>query len=422
MPGLERTRRLRVYLPPDYAAQPARHYPVIYLHDGQNLFDAATGFNGEWGVDELLDRLARQQGLAAIAVGIDHGGERRNTELSPWDHERIGKGEGFAYLRFLVETVKPYVDARWRTRPESASTALIGSSLGGLVTHAALHRHREVFGLGGVLSPAFWVNEPRARMLAESEPLLAHQRLVLYGGGREDRDMLPMGAPHGRAAAPAEPGICSTSRSRRPGTTRRPGAPCCRACWRICSATPDESAAAPGVTRRRHPTSMSAAHFILYVAEPQRSRDFYAAVLAQAPRLEVPGMTEFVLPGFGRMCGARSDARGRHPPPARRCPARPGAGTGHPARRALPAAGRGPDALHRARAGGRGHAGSARCSRATGAIAPPTCSTPTGMCWRWLSPWSEPQSKTPARRPSGFSRKGPAGRSTSKVRGASSWP
>jgi len=138
------------------------------------------------------DRLAREQGLAAIAVGIDHGGERRNTELSPWDHERIGKGEGFAYLRFLVETVKPYVDARWRTRPESASTALIGSSLGGLVTHAALHRHREVFGLGGVLSPAFWVNEPRARMLAESEPLLAHQRLVLYGGGREDRDMLPM--------------------------------------------------------------------------------------------------------------------------------------------------------------------------------------------------------------------------------------
>ena len=192
MPGLERTRRLRVYLPPDYAAQPARHYPVIYLHDGQNLFDAATGFNGEWGVDELLDRLARQQGLAAIAVGIDHGGERRNSEINPWDHERLGKGEGFAYLRFLVETVKPYVDARWRTRPESASTALIGSSLGGLVTHAALHRHREVFGLGGVLSPAFWVNEQRARMLAESEPLLAHQRLVLYGGGREDRDMLPM--------------------------------------------------------------------------------------------------------------------------------------------------------------------------------------------------------------------------------------
>lgn len=191
MPGLERSRRLRVYLPPAYASQPERRFPVIYFHDGQNVFDDATSYAGEWGADELLDRLARQQGLQAIAVAIDNGGEKRMTELNPWDHERFGKGEGFAYLRFLVERVKPYVDLRWRTRPEASSTALIGSSMGGLISFAALHRHRDVFGLGGVLSPAFWVAAQPAQMLLESEPLHAHQRVCVYAGGRESPDMVP---------------------------------------------------------------------------------------------------------------------------------------------------------------------------------------------------------------------------------------
>lgn len=191
MPGPERLRRLRVYLPPGYAEQPERRYPVIYFHDGQNVFDDATSYAGEWGVDELLDRLARQQGLQAIAVAVDHGGERRMNELSPWDHERFGKGEGFAYLRFLAERVKPHVDLRWRTRPESSSTAIVGSSMGGLISFAALHRHREVFGLGGLLSPSFWVAPQQVQLLAESEPLHAHQRVCLYAGGREGRDLLP---------------------------------------------------------------------------------------------------------------------------------------------------------------------------------------------------------------------------------------
>jgi predicted alpha/beta superfamily hydrolase len=192
MPGLARTRRLRVYLPPGYAEQPERRYPVVYFHDGQNVFDAATSYAGEWGADELLDRLARQQGLSVIAVGIDNGLDKRMTELNPWDHERFGKGEGFAYLRFLVETVKPYVDQRWRSRPGAASTALIGSSMGGLISFAALHRHRDVFGLGGVLSPAFWVAQKPAQTLLESEPLHAHQRVCVYAGGRESPEMVPL--------------------------------------------------------------------------------------------------------------------------------------------------------------------------------------------------------------------------------------
>lgn len=187
LPLLQRTRRLRVYLPPSYAKQSERRYPVIYFHDGQNVFDDATSYAGEWGADELLDQLAATQGLEVIAVGIDNGAELRMRELNPWDHERFGKGEGFAYLRDLVETIKPLIDRQFRSRPEAASTALIGSSMGGLITHSALHRHREVFGLGGVLSPSFWI-APQAYALADAEPLLPSQRVFVFAGGREGPD------------------------------------------------------------------------------------------------------------------------------------------------------------------------------------------------------------------------------------------
>jgi enterochelin esterase-like enzyme len=89
MPGLGRERRIRVYLPPGYASS-TRRYPVLYMHDGQNLFDEATGFAGEWGVDETLDRLARERGLEVIVVGIDNGQEHRINELKPWADAKYG--------------------------------------------------------------------------------------------------------------------------------------------------------------------------------------------------------------------------------------------------------------------------------------------------------------------------------------------
>ena len=93
IPGLNRQRTLRLYLPPGYATSTKR-YPVLYMHDGQNLFDAATAYAGEWGVDETLDALAKSQGLELIVVGIDNGGVNRMTELNAWDNTRFGKGEG----------------------------------------------------------------------------------------------------------------------------------------------------------------------------------------------------------------------------------------------------------------------------------------------------------------------------------------
>ena len=186
LPTLGRSRRLRIYLPPSYATQSTRRYPVIYLHDGQSLFDEATAFqNKEWGVDETLDNLAARDGFEAIAVGIDNDEELRDLEFNPWDHDHLRRGDGFAYLRDLVETIKPAVDARYRTRPEASHTALIGSSMGGLITHAGLHRHAQVFGLGGVLSPAFWVSPLAVLSMSTAEPLRASQRIFVYAGGHE---------------------------------------------------------------------------------------------------------------------------------------------------------------------------------------------------------------------------------------------
>ena len=93
IPGLNRERTVRLYLPPGYATSTKR-YPMLYMHDGQNLFDAATSYAGEWGVDETLDTLAKIQGLELIVVGIDQGGVNRMTEFNPWDAPRFGRGEG----------------------------------------------------------------------------------------------------------------------------------------------------------------------------------------------------------------------------------------------------------------------------------------------------------------------------------------
>mgnify|MGYP001157477786 CR=1 FL=1 len=187
LPTLRRSRRLRIYLPPSYATQSTRRYPVIYLHDGQSLFDEAIGFrNEEWGVDETLDGLAARHGFEAIAVGIDNDEQMRDLEYNPWDHDHLRRGDGFAYLEDLVTTIKPAIDAGYRTRPEAPHTALIGSSKGGLITHAGLHRHAQVFGLGAILSPAFWVSPLAVLSLSTAEPVRASQRVFVYSGGREE--------------------------------------------------------------------------------------------------------------------------------------------------------------------------------------------------------------------------------------------
>ena len=189
LPTLGVDRSVRVYLPPAYADCKDCRYPVVYFMDGQNVFDAATSYAGEWGADEALDGLYEKHGLSVIAVAIDHGGEARMQELSVWSNPEFAPAKGEAYLADLIGTVKPAVDARYRTQPEAAATVIAGSSMGGLMAHAAVMRHPEVFGRALVFSPSYWFS-PAIAQETTNTPLQPGQRVYVYVGGSEGDGML----------------------------------------------------------------------------------------------------------------------------------------------------------------------------------------------------------------------------------------
>ncbi|MFN8539426.1 MAG: glycogen debranching protein GlgX [Thermomicrobiales bacterium] len=186
-PQLGIVRDIRVYLPPSYAQGTAR-YPVLYMHDGQNLFDEATAYAGEWRVDETMEELARE-GIEAIVVGIPNAGRGRLDEYSPFADQEYGGGRGEDYLAFIVHTLKPYIDASFRTLPEREQTGMLGSSLGGLISLYAFFRYPEVFGFAGMMSPAFWFADRAIfSFVEEAEP--ADGRLYLDIGTAEGEDTL----------------------------------------------------------------------------------------------------------------------------------------------------------------------------------------------------------------------------------------
>jgi alpha-glucosidase len=190
MPGLGRERTLRLYLPPSYEASPGRRYPVIYMHDAQNLFDDRTSFAGEWGVDETLDDLAAKRGFEAIVVGIDNGEAERIRELSPWTNPKYGPAQGEQYMAFVVDTVKPWIDAHYRTQPGRDGTAIMGSSMGGLISHYALLRYPQVFGKAAIFSPSYWFTSDVYTQTA-ARPWPAGTKTWFYIGGREDEESVP---------------------------------------------------------------------------------------------------------------------------------------------------------------------------------------------------------------------------------------
>jgi predicted alpha/beta superfamily hydrolase len=155
IPQLDRFRRIWIYLPPDYE-QSSTYYPVMYMHDGQNLFDDLTSFAGEWGVDETLNAMAKKGFPGIIVVGIDNGSEERLNEYSPWQRPDGNGGAGDKYAAFLVETLKPKIDQHFRTLPEREFTGIGGSSMGGLISLYATLKYPGVFSRCLVFSPAFW--------------------------------------------------------------------------------------------------------------------------------------------------------------------------------------------------------------------------------------------------------------------------
>jgi predicted alpha/beta superfamily hydrolase len=189
IPQLNRTRRIWVYLPKGYGTS-KKSYPVIYMHDGQNLFNEQTAPFGEWGVDEALDTLQIKTKKEAIIVGIDNGGDKRMVEYNPYDNTQFGKGEGDKYVEFLAKTLKPYIDKTFRTRKDSANTFVAGSSMGGLISLYALAKYPNVFGGAGVFSPAFWTS-PSMYDAVSSTTWKSANKLYFYAGGKEGGLMIP---------------------------------------------------------------------------------------------------------------------------------------------------------------------------------------------------------------------------------------
>ncbi len=191
IPQLKRMRRIWIYLPDDYTTS-KKHYPVLYFQDGQNIFDDATSFSGEWGVDECIDSMKNK----CIVVAIDNGGNKRLNEYSPYDFNlAIGqspaKGEGAKYVDFLVKTLKPYIDKHYRTFRDKSHTFVAGSSMGGLISMYTILKYPDVFGGAGVFSPSFWISERRIADEIKTKGKKINGRIYFYAGKQEGKNMVP---------------------------------------------------------------------------------------------------------------------------------------------------------------------------------------------------------------------------------------
>ncbi|WP_338732762.1 TIM-barrel domain-containing protein [Mangrovimonas cancribranchiae] len=183
IPELNRKRRVWIYLPPNYKVS-KKSFPVVYMHDGQNLFDATTSNFGEWEIDETLNKLFKEKQMELIVVGVDNGSDKRLDEYSPWEHEKYGGGEGDAYLEFIVNTLKPYIDTNYNTLTDKSNTGIFGSSMGGLISHYAALKYPQVFGKVGVYSPAFWF-APQVFDFTKNKANVGNTKMYFLAGGKE---------------------------------------------------------------------------------------------------------------------------------------------------------------------------------------------------------------------------------------------
>jgi predicted alpha/beta superfamily hydrolase len=156
-PERKNRRDVDIYLPSSYNPRRDR-YPVVYMHDGQNLSDPATAFAGTWELEPTLERLAAR-GIEPIVVGVHNAGIDRLAEYSPFPDRRHGGGDADQYLAFLAQSLKPRIDRTFHTRPERDATAIVGSSMGGLVSLYAYFRYPSIFGRAGVMSPSIWFGQ-----------------------------------------------------------------------------------------------------------------------------------------------------------------------------------------------------------------------------------------------------------------------
>ena len=195
IPGFEskilgNTREITVYLPAGYDERDARRYPVLYMQDGQNLFDSHRAYipGQHWRLQEAADAaIGERTASAMIIVGVDHAGVGRADEYTPTrDPRHKSGGRAADYGRMLLEELKPVIDERFRTDPEE--TAIGGSSLGGLVSLYLALKYPDVFRRAAVMSPSVWWNN--RVVLGDVDSATARPRIWLDIGGREGLEAL----------------------------------------------------------------------------------------------------------------------------------------------------------------------------------------------------------------------------------------
>ncbi|WP_339886889.1 alpha/beta hydrolase-fold protein [uncultured Flavobacterium sp.] len=180
---LDTIKKIYVYLPLNYETS-NKKYPVIYMHDAQNLFDDKTSYVGEWKVDETLDSLKAN----VIVIGIEHGNNKRIDELTPYKNEKHGGGKADLYLDFIVSDLKPYVDKTYRTKSNKNNTAIMGSSLGGLVSFYAGLKYPKVFGKVGCFSPSFWFSDEIYKLMENTKKI--NTKIYFMCGDSESETMV----------------------------------------------------------------------------------------------------------------------------------------------------------------------------------------------------------------------------------------
>jgi len=190
-------RQLIVWLPPGYEDEKDRRYPVLYMHDGQNVFDVATSFAGEWRADETAAKLIADKKIEPIImVGIENAGSKRMSEYTPTVDPTLNQG-GHAedYAKFLIEEVKPFIDHRYRTQSDREHTAVAGSSLGGLVSLYLIEKHGDVFSKCAAISPTLnWDNRQLLHQIEADKSWTTRGPLIIW---------LDMGTAEGTGDDPA---------------------------------------------------------------------------------------------------------------------------------------------------------------------------------------------------------------------------
>jgi enterochelin esterase-like enzyme len=184
VPGLEGARLVRVYLPRGYDR--GAPHPVLYLFDGQNVFDDGPSYAGGWYTHQAVDGRATRARAAPIVVGIDHGHERRIAELTPFATEHH-PARFDALLAWLTDVLVPLVASRYRVVPGAVGAAVGGSSLGGLAAFYAHFRRPDAFGGVIAMSPSFWVARGRVFAWFAGQPTPHPSRVYLDCGAREGR-------------------------------------------------------------------------------------------------------------------------------------------------------------------------------------------------------------------------------------------